>query len=77
MVVKVLTIAILYLLEDDEGERVKMSFFKKKKKIDGIFVNYMNLWGEQGKTNFLKKKKASFVFDFELDVNFTKKKTSF
>ena len=33
MVVKVLTIAILYLLEDDEGERVKMSFFKKKKKL--------------------------------------------
>ena len=50
--------------------------FSKKKKIDGIFVNYMNLWGEKGKTNFKKKKKISFVFDFELYVNFAKNPTS-
>ena len=51
-----MTMTILQLLEDDEGERVKTSFSKKKiKKFDGIFVNYMNLWSEQDKTKIQEK----------------------
>ena len=42
------------LLEEDEGDRVKYAFLKRKKN-DGIFVNNLNFGGERGKWKFQKK----------------------
>ena len=56
MVVGVLmVIAILWILEENEGNRVKYAFSKKKrKKNDGIFVNNLNFGGERDKSKFQK-----------------------
>ena len=54
MVVGVLmTKTILWLLEEDKGDRVKYAFSKKKS--DGIFMNNLNFGGERGKSKFQKK----------------------
>ena len=58
MVVSVLiAMALLWILEEDEGDRVKYAFSKKKKekKSDGIFVNNLNFGGEREKSKFQKK----------------------
>ena len=53
MVVGVLmAMAILWILEEYEGDRVKYAF---KKKSDGIFVNNLNFGSERGKSKFQKK----------------------
>ena len=52
MVGVLMAMTILYIHEDDEVERVKIPFSKKK--INGIFVNNLNLWSEQGKRNVKK-----------------------
>ena len=53
MVVGVLmAIAILWILEEDEDNRVKYAFSKKKEKSDGILVNNLNFEGERGKSKF-------------------------
>ena len=74
MVVGVLMImAILWILEEDEGGRVKYAFSKEMKKNDGIFVNNLNFEGERIKSKFKKKTWVSFVFDFKFWVIFAKK----
>ena len=53
MVVGVLmAMTILWILEEDEGDRVKYAFSKKKS--DGIFMNNLNFGGERGKSKFQK-----------------------
>ena len=53
MVVGVLmAITILWILEEDEGDRVKYAFSKKN---DGIFVNNLNFGSEKSKSKFQKK----------------------
>ena len=59
MVVGVLmAMTILWILEEDEGNRVKYAFSEKKnreKKSDGIFLNNLNFMDERGKSKFQKK----------------------
>ena len=53
MVVGVLmAMTILWILEEDENDRVKYAFSKKKN--NGIFVNNLNFEGEKGKLKFQK-----------------------
>ena len=47
-------VAILWILEEVEGDRVKYTFSKEKKN-DGILVNNLNFGGGRGKLKFKKK----------------------
>ena len=55
MVVGVLIeMTILWILEENEGDRVKYAISKEKKG-DGIFVNNLNFGDERGMSKFYKK----------------------
>ena len=55
MVVGVLmAMSILWILEEDGGDRVKYAFSKRKKS-DDIFVNNLNFGSERSKSKFKKK----------------------
>ena len=49
-----MAMTILWILEEDEGDRVKYAFSKKKKS-DGVFVNNLNFGDEKDKSKFQKK----------------------
>ena len=67
MVVGVLmAMAVLWILEEDEGDRIKYAF-SKRKKCDNIFVNNLN-FGVKEASQSSKKTWVSLVFDFKFWV---------